>query len=24
MNADMEKSPTTNRCHFQVRVGFRE
>ena len=24
MNADMEKSPTTNRCHFQARVGFRE
>jgi len=22
MNADMEKSPTANRCHFQARVGF--
>ena len=24
MNADMEKSPTANRCHFQARVGFRD
>lgn len=22
MNADMEKTPTANRCHFQARVGF--